>query len=104
MHDADPTSPFQIIVINDPNASYNSTVKRKLKIVVGNVNVYLGQKIGSHFAITVNSVPVTLPFEGNPRIREVSKVCLSILLSIFEFLYWFVCICMFFCVCECVYV
>ena len=74
VHDADPTSTFQIIVINDPAASYNSTVKRKLKINIDNVIVYLGQKIGGKFAITVNSKPVSLPYKDNPRIREVSGV------------------------------
>ena len=77
VHDADPSSSFKIIVINDPTATYNTTVKRKLRLTIDNKNIYLGQRIGSQVAITVDSKPVSLPYEGNPQIREVSE-CLKL--------------------------
>ena len=77
LHDADPTSRFQVVIVNDPTANYNATVKRKLKVNVDGQQVYLGQKVGSSFTVTVNNKPVTLPHEGNPKIKQVSYlICL----------------------------
>eukprot|EP00795_Rhopilema_esculentum_P013727 gene13727-4647_t len=78
LHDTEPTSSFRIIVINDPKANYNSTVKRKLKLTIDSKEIYLGQKIGNTFTVMVEKKPVTLPYEGNPKIRQAGRYVLVI--------------------------
>lgn len=76
VHDSDPSSKFDIIVHNDPNINYNTTVKRTVSIVADGKTVKLGQKIGDMFIVQIidstGNKMVQLPYEGVPRISEVN--------------------------------
>ena len=79
IHDTDPTSRFQVVVMNDKECSYNATCKRKLKVTVDGKGIYLGQKtkVGEKtiFAVTVDGKVVDLPYSGVPKIKEVITMC-----------------------------
>ena len=76
MHDSDPSSNFDIIVHNDRNINYNSTVKRAVTVMADGKTVKLGQKIGDMFIVQITDASgtkmVQLPYDGVPRISEVN--------------------------------
>ena len=75
VHDSDPSAKFNIIVHNDKDINYNTTVKRTVSIIADDKTVKLGQKIGDLFIVEIvdasGNKMVQLPYDGVPKITEV---------------------------------